>query len=204
VTTLTTSLSLLQRRSELSPAATQAVELMGTELERFRHALEDLLELGRLDNSTALDLTEACVGDVVRQALRSGPWRPDLLTSADDSDSRLVQVDRSQLLRALTNLFRNADLHGGGLAAVRVVAGTSYVDIHVEDDGPGVAHEDRDRVFERFARAGGTKRGTGTGLGLSIVRQTLVRHGGSVWCAERSGGGADFVIRLPSTERRDP
>jgi signal transduction histidine kinase len=198
VTTLTTSLSFLPRWSALSPAAVLGVDMLGTELAGSRLALADLLELGRLDNSTALDLTEARVGDVVRQALRSGPWPADLLTSADGSDSRIVHVDRPQLLRALTNLFRNADLHGGGLAAARVVAGASYVDIHVEDHGPGVAQEDRDRVFERFARAGGTKRGTGSGLGLSIVRQTLVSHGGSVWCAERCGGGADFVIRLPT------
>ena len=198
VTTLTTSLSLLQTRSELSPAAARAVELMGTELERFRLALEDLLELGRLDNgSIALDLTALPVDDLVRQALSSGSWSTELLTTEAEVASSVVEVDRPQVLRALTNLFRNADLHGGGLTGVRIVRRASYVDIHVEDRGHGVGLEDRDRVFERFARAGGTKRGTGSGLGLSIVRQTVQRHGGTVWCTDRSGGGADFVIRLP-------
>ncbi len=198
VTTLTTSLSLLQTRSELSPAAARAVDLMGTELERFRLALEDLLELGRLDNgSIALDLSPTPVDELVRQALRSGSWSVEPVTTGGTSQSPVVEVDRPQVLRALTNLFRNADLHGGGLTGVRIDQRGPYVDIHVEDRGPGVSAENRDRVFERFARAGGTKRGTGSGLGLSIVRQTVQRHGGTVWCTDRAGGGADFVLRLP-------
>ena len=68
------------------------------------------------------------------------------------------------------------------------------------DDGPGVDDEDRERVFERFARAGARKAGTGSGLGLSIVERIVRNHGGSVWCASRPDGGACFVLRLPVVE----
>ena len=202
VTTLTTSLSLLQRSKDLSPRSTKAVQLMAEELERFRRALEDLLTLGRLD-AGAHDGERSITGvrELVRQALKVFDADVRLLQAAPvDAMDPLIEIDRPQLLRVLTNLFRNADLHGGGLAAVRVVDLGDVVDVHVEDRGAGVAKADRARIFERFARAGGQKVGTGSGLGLSIVEQTVRNHGGDVWCADRQGGGAAFIVRLPTVK----
>ena len=114
-----------------------------------------------------------------------------------DVTDPLVDVDRRQVLRALINLLQNADLHGRGLTGVRVEAVGDHVEFHVLDRGPGVPPEDRERIFERFARAGGAKAGTGSGLGLSIVARTASNHGGSVWCSQVAGQGAEFVLRLP-------
>jgi signal transduction histidine kinase len=204
VTTLTTSLSLLQRASDLSPRASDAVDLMAAELTRFSRALEDLLALGRLD-AGAHEHSPAVIGagELVQQALVSSGRSPELLDRppTEDADPAL-EVDRPQMVRALTNLFQNADLHGGGLVGVRVVDHQAFVDIHVDDRGPGVAPGERTRIFERFARAGGQKLGTGSGLGLSIVEQTVRNHGGGVWCTEREEGGARFVLRLPASRAR--
>ncbi len=52
------------------------------------------------------------------------------------------------------------------------------------------------------ARAGGQKAGTGSGLGLSIVERTVRNHGGDVWCVSRPGGGAEFVVRLPTRDEQ--
>lgn len=200
VTTLTTSLSLLQHATDLSPRAERAVELMTAELARFRRALEDLLVLGRLD-AEAHDAHASVIGacELVRQALLTGGRSPDLLRCEPGHAAEpVVRVDRPQLLRALINLFENADLHGGGLVSVLVIDHGAFVDVHVEDRGPGVAAEDRERIFERFARAGGHKVGTGSGLGLSIVEQTVRNHHGGVWCTDGPGGGAAFVLRLPT------
>lgn len=204
VTTLTTSLSLLQNAPDLSPRTAHAVELMANELDRFRRALADLLALGRLD-AGAHENEPSPVGAraLVRQALLSTRRSPDLLEADDErAPDPLVEVDRSQLVRALTNLFQNADLHGGGLTGVRVLDRGEFVDIHVEDRGPGVESSDRTRIFERFARAGGQKVGTGSGLGLSIVEQTARNHRGDVWCTGRESGGAVFVLRLPTVPGR--
>ncbi len=103
-------------------------------------------------------------------------------------------------MRALANLVRNAELHGAGVTGVRVAGSGSFVEIRVEDAGPGVPHEERERIFERFARAGGQKAGTGSGLGLSIVQQTVHHHDGQVWCEPAAAGGAAFVVRLPVCE----
>lgn len=198
LTTLTTSLALLQRATDLSPQSQRAVGLMADELTRFRRALEDLLALGRLESGideAALQVTE--VDELVRHALATSGG-PDLFHDTPRTvPSPSVRVDRPQMVRALVNLMRNAELHGGGLADVRTVAQEDHVDIVVHDRGPGVPPTERERIFERFARAGGTKTGTGSGLGLSIVAETVHRHGGEVWCAEETGGGAEFVVRLP-------
>ncbi|MBF4764408.1 HAMP domain-containing histidine kinase [Nocardioides islandensis] len=200
VTTLTTSLSLLQKSTDLSPRSARAVQLMGEELERFRRALEDLLTLGRLDaGAHDGELSTTGVRELVRQALKVADSDFVVVDAGpEDGPDPLVEIDRPQLLRVLTNLFRNADLHGRGLTSVRVVDLGDVVDVHVEDRGPGVAAADRVRIFERFARAGGQKVGTGSGLGLSIVEQTVRNHGGDVWCADREGGGAAFIVRLPT------
>ena len=200
VTTLTTSLSLLQNAPDLSPHSARAVQLMTDELTRFQRALEDLLALGRLD-AGAHEVQPVVVRarDLVGQALRATDHPNGLLESEPGGtpDPELM-VDRAQMLRALTNLIRNADLHAGGVTAVRVVDHAAFVDIQVEDSGPGVPAEEKSRIFERFARAGGQKTGTGSGLGLSIVEQTVRNHHGDVWCTDRRGGGAVFVMRLPT------
>ncbi|MFZ2012720.1 MAG: ATP-binding protein [Nocardioides sp.] len=202
VTTLTTSLSLLERAEGLTPQAGQAVQLMTDELTRFRRALEDLLTLSRLDaRAEPTELTTMPARELVRQALVAGGRSVALLVPTPDPGSEgWVIVDRRQVLRALINLFDNADLHAGGLTSVRLEEGAGQVDILVGDRGPGVPPEDTDRIFERFARAGGAKAGTGSGLGLSIVAQTVHQHGGQVWCVNRPDGGAEFVLRLPTID----
>ncbi len=202
LTTLTTSLSLLKSSSGLSPTAQTAVGLMGAELDRFRRALQDLLQLGRLDASVQdSDPATVEVVELVRQSLLASGRPASLLVGSTEQHTRAwVRIDRTLVLRALTNLFDNADTHGGGLIEVRVIERVGYVDVLVADDGPGVDDEDRERVFERFARAGGRKAGTGSGLGLSIVERIVRNQGGSVWCASRPLGGACFVLRLPVTQ----
>jgi signal transduction histidine kinase len=204
VTTLTTSLSLLEQSTDLSPRSAAAVRLMADELSRFRRALEDLLALGRLDagaHEAEPVVTGAC--ELVRQSLLAADQPATLLQPMlTEGVDPVVRVDRVQMMRVLTNLFRNAELHGGGLTGVTVIDRGDLVDVHVEDRGPGVPPTDRTRIFERFARAGGEKSGTGSGLGLSIVEQTVRNHHGDVWCADRPDGGAVFVVRLPTAKEQ--
>jgi signal transduction histidine kinase len=71
--------------------------------------------------------------------------------------------------------------------------------VTVDDAGAGVPAEDRERIFERFARGARAARGSlpGAGLGLAIVAQTAVRHGGAAWCSQAPAGGARFTLSLP-------
>jgi two-component system OmpR family sensor kinase len=75
--------------------------------------------------------------------------------------------------------------------------GNGLVRLIVEDDGPGIPPELRDRIFERFVRGEGD-RGGSFGLGLSIVQAVAVAHGGTVRLETPAGGGTRFVVELPA------
>jgi signal transduction histidine kinase len=74
--------------------------------------------------------------------------------------------------------------------------------VSVEDDGPGIAEEDRERVFERFTRldAARARDGGGSGLGLAVVKRIVVAHGGTVQITNGNGSGARFEVRLPRAQ----
>ena len=203
LTTLTTSVHVMQsRRDELPPRSQQALDLVAGELDRFRSALEDLLELGRLDAGTGGQVrARVDARELVRHALQvSGRPLTLLSDSSRPGEGLPIEVDKQQLNRALVNLFSNADLHGEGLLAVHVRRVSRSVVVEVDDGGPGVSVDDRSRIFERFVRGGSRGSLPGAGLGLSLVAETLRAHGGWVRCSERPGGGARFTARLPLAE----
>lgn len=103
------------------------------------------------------------------------------------------------LRRALTNLIDNA-LKYGERADVALNAGSSGIEITVDDDGPGVPAEELERVFEPFHRLEGSRsRDTGgSGLGLAIARQIARAHGGDVTLSNRPQGGLRASLRLPA------
>jgi signal transduction histidine kinase len=73
--------------------------------------------------------------------------------------------------------------------------------VEVADRGPGVAAEDRERIFERFWRGRAAARGEGAGLGLAIVAQIVAAHGGTITVGNPPGGGALFTLRLRVMDR---
>jgi two-component system sensor histidine kinase MprB len=102
------------------------------------------------------------------------------------------------LSRAVRNLIENAIAHTPEGKVVRLDLDDAGV-IRVIDQGPGVAVEDRSRIFRRFWRGKGRK-GPGAGLGLSIVQRFATTFGGSVEVGDAPGGGAEFILRLPLAE----
>jgi signal transduction histidine kinase len=117
-----------------------------------------------------------------------------------ETDAAVVSGQERLLRRALRNLLDNARRYGGPdveLGLRPVAGGYEFV---VADRGPGVPAELRERIFEPFYRLPGhAEMAGGVGLGLSLVKQIAERHGGSVRCLPRDGGGSRFVIFLPST-----
>jgi signal transduction histidine kinase len=112
-------------------------------------------------------------------------------------------VDKRRFERIFANLFENAQRYAGGATMLAVEDHGDLVRFVVEDNGPGIAPEERDRIFERFSRGTSGRRrglGDGTGLGLAIVVQHVRQHGGRVWVEDRPGGGARFIVELPALE----
>lgn len=105
-------------------------------------------------------------------------------------------ADPALLYRALGNLVRNAAKYGHGQVMVTAQWNKTEVAIHVDDDGPGIAPEDREQVFEVFTRLDASRSRDlgGYGLGLSIVKQIMTLHRGSVNVSESSLGGSRFTL----------
>ena len=114
----------------------------------------------------------------------------------------MVSGDRAGLSRVVSNLLSNAIRYteGGSEVEVRVAPQDGAVTLEVADRGPGVAPENRRRIFERFVRLDAARSAypEGSGLGLAIVDQVVRAHGGEVSVEEREGGGAVFRVRLPA------
>lgn len=115
-------------------------------------------------------------------------------------DEAAYRGDRELLEKVWENLLSNAVKYtpDGGEVDIRLEAGPEAVIVTVEDDGPGIAPDERERIFDRFYRADEARsREGGTGLGLSIVREVVQLHGGTVTAGSRPSGGAAFTITLP-------
>ena len=114
----------------------------------------------------------------------------------------VVHCDRGTLRQALVNLVDNAleYTERGGSIYVRVRTEAREVIVEVADDGPGIAEEHRERVFERFYRVDDARsRSTGgVGLGLAIARWAVELNGGRLELESRLGNGSTFRVRLPA------
>lgn len=176
-----------------------AVETLLPEAHRMRTLVDDLLLLARADErGLALcradtDLDDLAVAEVAR--LRS----VTALDVRDDLAPTRLTGDSAALSRVLRNLLDNAARHAASRVDVVVRPEHDKACLTVADDGPGIAADDRLRVFERFVRldTDRSRSGGGTGLGLAIVFEIVTAHGGSVRIDDRPGGGTAVVVQLP-------
>jgi two-component system, OmpR family, sensor histidine kinase MtrB len=204
LTTLVTSVELLgARREELPERDQRALAMVERELSRFRRTLDDLLQLARMDGTDALDGAQPVpLAALVREVLAREELTQVVFDAVPD-DRTVVRGDKTSLERAVRNLLENADRHAGGPRAVQVQRKDGAVVVSVDDAGPGVPAEDRERIFERFARGPRAARGSlpGAGLGLAIVAGIAARHDGAAWCSDAPDGGARFILAVPAEER---
>jgi len=209
--TLQASLEVIENhRDDLNARAQSALDLLAADLDRFRELVEDLLEISRFDAGVMLlELQEVLLTDFVRHVVRSAgyphvPVERDPEAVLDEELGAIITaIDKRRVARVLTNLLNNAEKYGDGAVRVTVTADEAHVRIYVDDAGEGVPPEDRDRIFERFNRAGAAHRrgsSTGVGLGLALVAEHVALHGGRVWVDDAPGGGARFAVELPRVE----
>lgn len=123
---------------------------------------------------------------------------PDRQPAVDCPADLTVQVQPGHLDQMLGNLLSNAEKYGGGATRLCARATADHVELLVEDAGPGVPADFRDRLFQRFARGDETaKHVIGTGLGLFITRELARANGGDVTYRNGEPGGAVFAVTLP-------
>jgi signal transduction histidine kinase len=209
LTSVLASLELLSEELEGEQADTAQAALRSAR--RMRRLVADLLLLARVDARRQQPHRPTRMDRVLMEAASEiGPVAEDHVLEID-AKRAIVSGVRDDLHRLVLNLIENAVKHTPPGTHVR--ASTTTVNGHallvVEDDGPGIPEELRDKIFERFVRgagdrsASGRDRARGSGLGLSIVSAVADSHGGSV-ALERADGGTRFVVSLPSVPPAEP
>jgi signal transduction histidine kinase len=179
------------------------IDLAADELTRL---IDDLLELARLRaGRVELFRSEVDLRDVIARAVR--PLEPLIETRGQALKLRLpaepvlVAVDAQRFGRVVRNLVGNAQKYGrsGGTITVVLERHATEATLAVADDGPGIAVEERERIFERFYRAPrqAADGAAGSGLGLPIARGLVELHGGSLTVESEPGQGSTFRVRLP-------
>ncbi|WP_420638382.1 sensor histidine kinase [Candidatus Poriferisocius sp.] len=202
--TLSASVEVMNtRRAELPERARTALDLLTEDVDRFEHLVEDLLEISRFDVGTAeLDLDVFNVLELVENAVAATSTEAIPIT-CDPAAARVrVRADKRRLVQVIDNLVNNAQKYAGGATGIFLRYRPRGIEIAVEDAGPGVDLDERERIFDRFSRgrrAGERGATTGVGLGLALVAEHVRLHQGRVWCEDRPDGrpGARFVVYLP-------
>ncbi|ADB53122.1 sensor histidine kinase [Conexibacter woesei] len=203
LTVIRGQLEVLARQTAVTPADVRHVdEVVRTEVLRMERLVDDLLLLARADE-----------GELVRpHSLDLAPFVTELfdaLTLTADRAFELGELPQGRLLadedrvaQVLRNLARNAVEHTGPGGLVRLtvrVLDRTQVEFAIEDDGPGIPPEQRDRVFDRFHRTDSARarRTGGAGLGLAIARAIVEAHGGTIAAGSSPEGGARVAFTLP-------
>ncbi len=195
----------------LSPETqTQFIRTILRHADRMNALIEDLLELSRLDNEapdTELAGDAIILQDLLDNAVQECASRAEsrhIRIVLNCSSELKVRGNERLLHRAWVNLLDNAIKYSprDGIVTLTAQKENRHLRITIEDQGPGIPPEHRDRIFERFYRVdpGRDREKGGTGLGLSIVKHIIRIHRGSIAVSERPEGGSRFTIELPSAD----
>ncbi|MDN3543422.1 HAMP domain-containing sensor histidine kinase [Kinneretia asaccharophila] len=186
-------------------SATQRERLqreINTNIAELDALVEEVLLASRLEAGGQTPVPEPVdmLGLAVEEAARSGAG---LSSELPPAQCQLLGEERL-LRRALRNLLENARRYGGGAEVLLELRRQGErLELRVNDRGPGVPPEMRERIFEPFFRLPGhAEQAGGVGLGLSLVKQIAERHQGRVRCEAREGGGSCFVLSLPGAGGR--
>ena len=193
----------------------EMLEIIDEEADRLDRFIEGLTKLARIDaGEMHLHLQSCSIDEIVTMALkRAEPrlrgrqmevWIEDELPS--------IRVDEPAIAEVIYTLVDNAAKYSPPATTIRISAGpddAGGIRVNVEDRGPGIPAEMRERVFEKFFRAMrdgdlGDRKSTGTGMGLAIAHGIVQAHGGRIWIEDADGHpGAKFVVVLPTGDEGD-
>ncbi len=189
------------------PTDEERLALIHDETVRLGRLTQSILDLSRLETGSAqfasVPIDLAAPVAVAVESSRALMESTGHVFEPIVGEGLVVRGDGDRLTQAVGNLLSNAARYTpeGGTVRLRLLRDGSDAVIEVADSGPGVAEEDRDRVFTRFWRGdpARTRTSGGVGIGLAVVREIVERHGGKVGVHPSDLGGAAFVIRLPLT-----
>ncbi|MEA2747807.1 MAG: two-component system, OmpR family, phosphate regulon sensor histidine kinase PhoR, partial [Myxococcales bacterium] len=202
------------------------LDIIVRESERLSALIENVLDFARLERGRgSYEFSEGDIGDAVTRAANVYRYRAEregvkLILDVEPSLPR-ARIDERAIQLAVINLVDNALKYapGGETITIRACGHAGGVRVEVRDQGPGVAPEDRHRIFERFVRLSssrdeksGEKGGSpssrvsrspqspvrGSGIGLALVKHIAESHGGRAWVESELGRGSTFTFTIPA------
>lgn len=188
--------ALVAPQAGLGAEQTELLHVLDRQASRLDHMVGDMLALSRLEAGLALDKEPHRFADLIGSVLRQlrGDLKGRRVDISADEDLPPVEVDEVQAGRLLFNLLENAlewAPPDGGIAIGAAVR-DDHLEAWVENDGPAIAPDDLDRIFDTFW----TRRARGSGLGLAICKRVVEAHGGTIR-AENMRRGPRFTFTLP-------
>lgn len=199
--------TLLLGRVRSNEEQRRSLEIISNEAARLGNQVESVLTFSQTERAELeIHPREADVVDLVADIAESftplAASRGTTLQVASDGPIT-AELDSDAMRQALLNLLDNAVKYGASEQAVVVSThghGTDRVHVAVEDEGPGVPEADRRSIFSPYHRLSETHDAAiaGSGIGLAVVKRIVDAHGGRIWVEDADGGGARFVIELPS------
>jgi len=178
-------------------------------IERIQRLISSLLDLNRLEQNQpvterqaiALDSLLADVMEAVGPALNG---RNQTLETKVTENLRELYIDPDMIRRVLTNLAENASkytpINGHLVIGAEAAVEGNFMQIYVQDNGPGIPESDRERIFDKFIRLTNKTGARGLGVGLAFCKLAVQGHGGKIWVEPAPEHGAKFVFTLPMVE----
>jgi signal transduction histidine kinase len=197
-------LLMSERPGPLSAAQHELAVRATRNVHRLEEFAEDLLEMARIEHGEVkLERVEIDACELVREVVDDHRPFADLREQTFDVEfgrQGTIYADVGRLRRAIGNLLGNAIKFAPAKSRITVWAGreSSGFKVRVTDRGPGVDADERERIFEKFSRGRRSAQVSGAGLGLSIARSLVELHGGSLRYEDAAGGGATFVLVVPT------
>ncbi|PYD87510.1 two-component sensor histidine kinase [Pseudomonas syringae pv. pisi] len=193
------ALELLDAKAR-DPELSRRIAAMEGDLSELNNLVKELLDMSKLDSTRTLQGAPVELEALLRDCCATLPPSPQQVACELASGLGTVEADARLLARAVGNLLRNAQKYAQGSIVLSARRTPGQVEIAVDDDGPGIPLEERDRIFDPFYRLDRSRdRATGGfGLGLSIAHKAVALHGGTLRVESSPLGGARFVLRLPA------
>ena len=189
-------------RAEIDTAVVlRDVVLVRESAERLRILVDRLLDVSRISSGRlALEKADTDVADLVRtvsSAFAETSGHAIRVNAPQPPDATRASLDAVRIDEVITNLLDNAIKYGGPSDPidVDVRADGAQVSVAVRDRGPGIAPDQRERIFQPFER--GDTKAPGVGLGLHVAREIVLLHGGGIVVEAPPDGGTRFVVTLP-------
>ena len=183
-----------ERKELLQEAATSS--------ENLSNILENLIELSRYQSDRlTLSKEQIDVQSLIKETLERESTHLNAHKVIMDipEDMPALEVDKVRLQQILRNLVDNAVKYSPENTEIRISARQEdeHIVIGVSDRGPGISHEDQERLFAPFERLESTVTKAGLGLGLLVCRRLVEAHGGKIWVESEPGSGSTFWFKLP-------